>query len=214
MTMKLPIRFEDDRGGERHADAADLVHRQLPRRHFREAGAINPHDVQARMHRVDGGRQAAGAEHHLIGPAAKQRRLVQPDQARADTVGDARQFLGRQHVAARHVDLAVEHQGHGAAGGGLRQVAGHGDDARHQRPGAGGHGVDPQPRLHRAGGDRAGEAAEPGSRPVDPLHMHAKRVGRGGRRRLRAVQRVQQGGAAVPGHGRAAAGDIVAVPRA
>ena len=63
---------------------------------------------------------AARAEHEQIGAAAEQRRLVHPHHPGGHLVGQRRRRRDRQHVAARDVDLAIQHQRHRLAGRPLR----------------------------------------------------------------------------------------------
>ena len=53
------------------------------------------------------------ADLEQVGAAGKRRLVAHPDQARLELVGIFGRLAGmRQHVAARDVDLAVEHQRH------------------------------------------------------------------------------------------------------
>ena len=121
---------------------------------------------------------------------------------------------GGQHVAARGVDLAVQHQRHRLAGARRVQVAVHGDDAGDARLDSRGGVHHRVARPQRAGGHRAGIAAERLVRPRDQLHRQPERPRGAVMAGLGALQGGEQAGALVPRHAGARGGDVVAVARA
>ncbi len=85
-----------------------------------------------------------------------------------------------QHVAARNLDLVVEHQRDRLPLDGAAKIAAMRDDALHPRRLAGLGHHDLVTRRNRAGGDRAGKAAEIEVRAVHILHREAERAFRHG----------------------------------
>ncbi len=113
---------------------------------------------------------------HEIRAAAEERLVRHPHDRRLELVADLRRRVGSgEHVAAADVDLVRERQRHRLPGDGALEVALERDDARDGRLLAAREHDDAVARPDRAAGDRAGEAAEVGARPVHPLHGQAER---------------------------------------
>ena len=102
--------------------------------------------------------------------------LVEPHDVGRELVGDARAGVRRhQHVAARHLDLVLQHQRHRLPLDRAGEIAAMGDDALDPRRLAGFGDHDFVALPDRAGGDGAGKAAEVEIGPVHVLHREAER---------------------------------------
>ena len=144
--------------------------------------------------------------------AARQHRvIVHPDDRRLELVRDLERIRGgRDHVAARAVDLVGERQRDRLTRDGLLEVSIERDDAGHGRGAAGGQDADRVAGTNPAARDETREAAEIEVRPIHPLHRHAERIAREARFVERhGFQMLEQGGAGVPRHRAALVGDVV-----
>jgi hypothetical protein len=154
----------------------------------------------------------ARADLQQILPARKHRVLMHPDEGGLELVGHFGRFRGGgQQIAAGNIDLPVQRQRDGLSGNSLFQIAIVRDDAfdpgflaRRQRADAIAHG-------DLAAGDLPREAAEILIRAIDPLHRQAEGPFTGFILHLHGFQMLHQRAAGVPRHGRAAAGDVLAL---
>ena len=137
--------------------------------------------------------------------------LVHPHHVAGELVAEARRVGGgSDDVAAAHVDLVREGEGHGLAGPGAVEVSIRADDAVYRRGpvrGADQHGV---AGAHEAGGYRAREAAELGVGAVHPLDRHAKGRALAVGGDVGRFEGLEQRRPVVPIHGGGRLGDVVA----
>ncbi len=159
-----------------------------------------------------------GAELQQIVPFFHQRLLAEPEQADAQPGGHLRLGLARhrRQLSARDVNLFRQGKPGGTPGARLDQrrlvESLDGADRAALARGIKDHFVaHPQAAgRHRAGDDAAVIAL--GGELVDVLHRHPERLVHCGAFGREPIQRLEDGGAGVPRHGAAAAGDVVALP--
>ena len=177
-------------------DAAKVV--QAQRRRRQRLPRVH---VDAVADALDGAGHAAGTQLHEVVTARDKRGVVQPDYPGRERVRNPdRRIGGRQHVAARYVDLAVEHERDRVASLGRRQDAVHGDDALDLGVGAGGLHDHAVAGPHPAADHGAGIAAEVEVGPVHPLHRHAERTGQRFLLHRDAFEILEQARSIIPRH--------------
>jgi hypothetical protein len=171
-------------------------------------------DVDPMLQRGDRRRHGARSDLQPVRTTRDQRLLLHPHQMRGELVGKLGALLRiDEEIAAREVDLVGEGQRHGIAGRRPLEWAVKSHDLLYPRLPPRAHDKHRIPRLDRARGNGAGEAAEISARPIDPLHRKAERL------RIRVVpeldrlQMIEERRSTIPRRARRKVGHVVAKPR-
>ena len=203
----LMIRIEGNRSGRRHVAEADPVHFESAARLL----LIGVH-VDAMLQRRYGCRRCGGTDLEQVRASRKKVFLGHPEQLRGKLIGHFRPGFRRGNdIAARNVDLVIEHKRDRFAGDGLIQITISRDNALDIGGLAGLRHHDGIARLDRAGNNRPGIATEIQIWSIDPLNRHAERFVLDLAVDIEVFQMLEQRRPRIPGHVFAALGDIVTI---